>query len=160
MEIAVKVYLYVSTSRCILCKRYLFCVGEKISCQITYPENILFLSHNFIKDSYFTYAFVMMSATGKRASENIASPATTPRKVRKIKMSCKGAIKRSPPKQGVKVPLQGWELFFKQMDEEMEKLKKTAVSVENITNKEQKEKLNLFVSDTEELFGSDDSDTD
>ena len=102
----------------------------------------------------------MMSATGKRASENIASPATKPRKVRKIKMSCKGAIKRSPPKQGVKVPLQGWELFYKQMDEEMEKLKKTAVSVENITNKEQKEKLILFVSDTEELFGSDDSDTD
>ena len=42
----------------------------------------------------------------------------------------------------------------------MEKLKKIAVSVENITNKEQKEKLILFVSDTEELFGSDDSDTD
>ena len=55
----------------------------------------------------------MMSATGKRASENIASPTTKPRKVRKIKMSCKAAIKRSPPKQGVKVPLQGWELFYK-----------------------------------------------
>ena len=39
-------------------------------------------------------------------------------------------------------------------------LKKTAVSVENITDKEQKEKLTLFGSNTEELFGSDDSDTD
>ena len=102
----------------------------------------------------------MMSATGKRALENILSPATKPWKVRKIKLSCRAVIKRSPHKQGVKLPLQGWELFYKQMDEEMEKLKKTAVSVENITNKEQKEKLILFVSDTEELFGSDDSDTD
>ena len=58
------------------------------------------------------------------------------------------------------MPLQGWELFYKQMDEEMEELKKTVASVKNITDKEQKKKLTLFGSDTEELFGSDDSDTD
>ena len=42
----------------------------------------------------------------------------------------------------------------------MEELKKTVASVKNITDKEQKKKLTLFGSDTEELFGSDDSDTD
>ena len=107
---------------------------------------------------YFTYAFVMMSATGKKISKKFASPAK-PRKVRKIKMSCKAAYKRDPPKEGVKVPPQGWELFYKEMDEEMARIK-TVVSEKKEKNTEQKKNYTLFRSDTEELFGSDDSDSD
>ena len=74
-------------------------------------------------------------------------------------MSCKAAIRRNSPKQGVKVPPQGWELFYKEMDEKMAQLK-TVVSVKDVKNKEQKKNFTLFGSDTEEFFGSDDSDSD
>ena len=74
-------------------------------------------------------------------------------------MSCKAAYKRDPPKEGVKVPPQGWELFYKEMDEEMARIK-TVVSEKKEKNTEQKKNYTLFRSDTEELFGSDDSDSD
>ena len=41
----------------------------------------------------------------------------------------------------------------------MEQLK-TVVSVKDLKKKEQKQNFNLFGNDKEELFGSDDSDTD
>ena len=37
-------------------------------------KKIFLLSHNSIKDSYFTYAFVMMSATGKKLRKNLRVP--------------------------------------------------------------------------------------
>ena len=58
-------------------------------------------------------------------------------------MSCKAAIRRNPPKQGVKVPPQGQEIFYKEMNEKMAQLK-TVVSVKDVKNKEQKTNFNLF----------------